>query len=143
MIRNCFGEGPTPWMAGDDAGELMVAALLHPDRFGEVPICYPPGAEALSQAQIAELLSDELSRPIRHEAIPMEQWQRELEELAERGSPALNPDMARHISALGRALALRQGALKPPMPGELERQLGRAATSFRSFVRAHHEEWLA
>ena len=56
VIRNCFGEAKMPWISGEDAAELMVAALLHPERFGEQSVCYPRGEVFLSHKQIADVL---------------------------------------------------------------------------------------
>jgi len=44
---------------------------------------YPTGAELLSHAEIARVLSEELSRPIRFEPITREAWRDELLALAE------------------------------------------------------------
>jgi uncharacterized protein YbjT (DUF2867 family) len=140
LIRNCFGDAKAPWIAGDDAGELMVAALLHPERFGEATICYPSGAEALSHTEIAEVLTQELGRPIHYEAVSVDAWREELLELARGGSPALNADMARHISTVGAALSQRVGASKPPAPTELAQQIGRVPKSFRDYVRARRSD---
>jgi len=139
VIRNGFGETKIPWIAGEDAAELMVAALLHPDRFGEQPVCYPPGAEVLSHAEISEALSTELSRGIQFESISEEEWRMELVALAGTGHPAINEDMARHISALGAAYSQRGRAQLAIVPGALAAQIGRQAKSFREFVQSHRD----
>ncbi|APR81270.1 putative nucleoside-diphosphate-sugar epimerase [Minicystis rosea] len=136
VIRNCFGAANAPWIAGEDAAELMVAALLHPERFGDEPICHPSGAALHTHAEIAEVLASELSKPIRYEPVSLDAWRDELLALAEHGDTAVNEDMARHISVLGLALS-QHGATKAPDVASLERQLGRPAMSFRSFVRSH------
>ncbi|MFT3695889.1 MAG: NmrA family NAD(P)-binding protein [Kofleriaceae bacterium] len=140
VLRNCFGEVKTPWIAGDDAGELMLSALLHPERFGQ-QIVYTPGAEVLSHDDIARVLSSELGRPVRYESISREAWQAELLDLTARDRPVLNANMARHISAVGAALAHRGGAQKAPVAGDLAQLMGRAPTSFRDFVRARRGDF--
>ncbi len=137
VLRNCFGDAKSPWISGDDAGELMVAALLHPEQFET--ISYPPGAEALTHSEIAEVLAAELSRPVRFENVSREAWRDELLSLAER-SNVVNASMARHISALAAGMAARGGGIKPPTAGQLERQIGRRPTSFREFVHNHRGE---
>jgi len=52
------------------------------------------GAELLSHAEVARVLSEELSRPIRFEPITREAWRDELLALAEaQPGGAVNPDM--------------------------------------------------
>jgi uncharacterized protein YbjT (DUF2867 family) len=140
VIRNSFGDAQIPWIAGEDAAELMVAALLDPDRFGEQPVCYPPGTEVLSHAQIADSISTALSGNIRYEAISAEAWRIELAALAERGHPSLNEDMARHISTLGAAYSQRPGAQPAAVTGALAMQLGREAIPFLDFIQAHRDQ---
>jgi uncharacterized protein YbjT (DUF2867 family) len=138
VIRNCFGDAPAPWLAGDDAGELMVAALLHPERFGSEIICYPPGAEVMSHARLASEMAETLGRPIRYEAISRDEWRAELIALAERrGDSPLSATMAGHISALGEALSTRGASPIAPKVQDLVRKLGREPTTFRAFVAAH------
>src|SRR5882762_9811987 len=74
MIRNCFGDARLTWISGEDAAELGLVALLHPERFEGGMVQYPPGAELLSHAEVARVLSEELSRPIRFVPITREAW---------------------------------------------------------------------
>lgn len=143
VIRNCFGETRAPWIAGEDAAELMVSALLHPERFGEGSVCYPSGAELYTHAEIAALLARELSIPVRFESVPIETWRAELMALADRkGEAVVNRDMAKHISAVGFALSQR-APMKAPDPGELEGQLGRPPIPLRDFVRRNEHHFRA
>jgi len=71
-IRNCFGDARLTWISGEDAAGIGLAALLHPERFEAGMVQYPTGAELLSHAEIARVLSEELSRPIRFEPITRE-----------------------------------------------------------------------
>jgi uncharacterized protein YbjT (DUF2867 family) len=135
VMRNCFGDAKIPWIAGEDAAELMVSALIHPERFGGQVVFYPPGAEVLSHAQIAETLSVELGREVRFESVSMDHWREELLGLREQGHAALNKDMARHISVLGAAIASRGGSQTSISPGALAAMTGRDPVSFRDFAR--------
>ncbi|MFT3775991.1 MAG: NAD(P)H-binding protein [Minicystis sp.] len=139
VIRNCFGDARMPWIAGEDAAELMVAALLHPERFGDGPVCSPPGAELHTHAEIADVLTSELGKAVRFEAISPDAWRGDLLALAARGGSAVNQDMAGHISAVGAALS-RRGPMKAPDAADLQRQLGRPAISLRRFVRSRIAE---
>ena len=73
LLRNSFGDGQVGWINGSDAGELAVAALLRPATF-DGPVCYPTGSELLNHHEIAEILTQELGRPITFEPISPDQW---------------------------------------------------------------------
>jgi uncharacterized protein YbjT (DUF2867 family) len=142
VIRNCFADAAVPWIAGEDAAELMVAALLHPERFEDAPIAYPMGAAVHTHAELAEALSSELARQVRYEPITLEAWRAELATLAERDDALVNADMVKHIAAVGFALSQRR-ASQAPVPASLDQQLGRPAISFGAFVRASRSHFLA
>jgi uncharacterized protein YbjT (DUF2867 family) len=144
LIRNSFGSADVPWISGQDAAALVVAALLHPERFDAGSIHYPPGAEQFSHAAAADVLTKEFGRPIQFEPVSKEAWTTELEELADsdpRGP--VNADMARHIAAVGVALAGSvKGAIRAPDIVELQRLTGEAPLTFADFIRneRHHFE---
>jgi uncharacterized protein YbjT (DUF2867 family) len=135
VLRNSFGDKPVAWINGSDAGEVAVAALLHPEHF-EGPVCYPTGSELLDHHAIADILTHELGRPISFEPISRDQWRRDLIEVAE-ANPAgvVNPAMAAHISNVGEAVATR-GA-PPADSAALSRLIGRAPVGLRDYVRAN------
>src|SRR5260221_14170409 len=99
---------------------------------------YPTGAELLSHAEIARVLSEELSRPIRFEPITREAWRDELLALAEaQPGGAVNPDMAGHISTLGAAPAAPgKGPSRTADAAPLQRRTGPAPLSFPQILRA-------
>ncbi|SEF32352.1 Uncharacterized conserved protein YbjT, contains NAD(P)-binding and DUF2867 domains [Amycolatopsis pretoriensis] len=135
VIRNCFGDAAVAWINGRDAGELAVAALLHPDRFTG-PICYPTGAEELSHTEIAAILTEELRRLVRFEPISADQWRREIVELSTTDSDGVvNPDMAGHIAAVALQVS-RHGSSRPADADALAHLIGRSPTSFREYVRS-------
>jgi uncharacterized protein YbjT (DUF2867 family) len=136
VIRNNFGDVPSPWISAQDAAALALAALVHPERFSGASVQYPPGSELLSQQEMAELMSLELDRPISYQAVSRAAWRRELDGIAET-DPAgvVNAEMAPHISALAEALATRGEAMSPPDTAELQRLIGRPPFTFREFVR--------
>jgi uncharacterized protein YbjT (DUF2867 family) len=140
VIRNCFGDARAPWIAGEDAAELVVAALLHPERFSDEKIHYPSGAALHTHAELAALLASELSAPIRYEAISLAEWRDDLDGLAKRRDAVMNVDMAKHISTLGHALSLN-GAQKAPDAPALAHLIDHEPISFREFVRAHANEF--
>jgi len=144
VIRNCFGDARRTWISGEDSAEIGLVALLHPERFEGGMVQYPPGAELLSHAEVARVLSEELSRPIRFVPITREAWRDELLALAEaHPGGAVNPIMADHISTLG-AAAAAAGKL-PSQTADaaaLQRLTDRAPLSFRSFVQKERERFL-
>jgi uncharacterized protein YbjT (DUF2867 family) len=137
VIRNCFGPGPVPWINGHDAAEIAYAALIHPERFDDGPVTYPLGSESVSHGEIAELLSELLSRGVRFEPVTKDQWTRELLELSEADAAGiLNPKMAQHISNVGQTIAQRNSAL--PVNAEGLRQLiGRKPVTLRDYLEAN------
>ena len=143
-IRNCFGDARLTWISGEDAAGIGLAALLHPERLEAGMVQYPTGAELLSHAEIARVLSEELSRPIRFEPITREAWRDELLALAEaHPGGAVNPIMADHISTLGAAAAARGNRPNQTADGAaLQRLTDRAPLSFRSFVQKERERFL-
>ena len=135
VIANSFGEGPAPWISGDDAAELTVAHLLAPPP-ASAQISYPPPAEAITHAEVARIISAETGRPVRYEHIFAATWRRELE-VAGEADPAspINNAMAQHISTIGAALSKRTEPLFAPDPHALTVMLNRPPTPFADFVR--------
>jgi uncharacterized protein YbjT (DUF2867 family) len=137
LLRNSFGEESIGWINGSDAGELAVAALLRPDDF-DGPVCYPAGSELLNHHEVAEILTEELGRPITFEPVSPQSWRKDLVKLAEEyPGGVVNTAMAGHIANVGAAVAAR-GA--PPADGsELARLIDRTPLSLREFVRANRK----
>jgi uncharacterized protein YbjT (DUF2867 family) len=137
LLRNSFGDGPVGWISGGDAGELAVAALLRPNAF-DGPVCYPSGSELLNHHEIAEILTEELGRPITFEAVSPQAWREDLVKIAEEHpGGVVNAAMAGHISNVGAAVVAR-GA--PPADcGQLARLIDRRPLSLRDFIRANRE----
>jgi uncharacterized protein YbjT (DUF2867 family) len=135
VLRNSFGDKPVAWINGSDAGEVAVAALLHPERF-DGSVCYPAGSEEKNHYDIAEIMTQELGRQIDFEPISRFQWRKELIDVSETfPGGVVNPAMAGHISAVGEAVATR-GA-PPADHAALSALIGRAPVSLRDFIREH------
>jgi uncharacterized protein YbjT (DUF2867 family) len=138
LLRNSFSDKPVGWISGGDAGEVAVTALLHPDLF-DGPVCYPSGSESLSHHEVAEILTEELERPIRFEPISAESWREELIGVSDsHPGGVVNYAMAGHIANVGAAVAAR-GAPSVEFT-ELTRLINRAPVSLRDFVRANRAE---
>ncbi|BBX47759.1 NmrA family NAD(P)-binding protein [Mycobacterium cookii] len=138
QLRNSFSDKPVGWINGSDAGEVAVTALLHPERF-DGPICYPSGSELLNHHEVAEILSQELERPISFEPISPETWREELIIVSESDpGGVVNHAMAGHISNVGAAVAAR-GAPSVEFT-DLTRLISRTPVSLREFLRANRSE---
>ena len=97
-----------------------------------------PGRSLLNHHQVAEILTEELGRPIRFEPVSPQAWREDLVKLAEEHpGGVVNTAMAGHISNVGAAVAAR-GA--PPADGsELARLIDRTPLSLREFIRANRK----
>jgi uncharacterized protein YbjT (DUF2867 family) len=62
----------------EDVAEAAAAVLVEPGHAGA--IYELAGAEALSQAEVATILSQQLGRPVRAEAVSLETWERRARE---------------------------------------------------------------
>ncbi len=137
LLRNSFSDKPVGWISGSDAGEVAVTALLHPDLF-DGPVCYPSGSESLNHHEVAEILTEELERPISFEPISPESWREELIRVSDsHPGGVVNYAMAGHISKVGAAVAAR-GAPSVEFT-ELKRLINRTPLSLREFIRANRE----
>jgi uncharacterized protein YbjT (DUF2867 family) len=137
LLRNSFGDRSVGWINGSDAGELAVAALLRPHIF-DGPVCYPTGSELLNHHEVAEILTEELGRPIAFEPVSPQAWREDLVKLAAKDpGGVINTAMAAHISNVGAAVAAR-GA-PPADRAELTHLIDRTPLSLRQFIRAHRE----
>lgn len=134
-FANSFGDADVPWISGLDAARLVTAAILRPELFAGKAIHYPPGAEAKTHSEVASLLSSTLGRSIRFEAISRATWQRDLETLSEREEETVvNPDMAKHIPAVGEALQSAKAPIVPVDPEGLQRLTGKQPVLLDQFI---------
>ena len=139
VIRSCFGTGPVGWINALDAAELCVTALLRPERFAGAVAHYVPGTELFDHNGVAKILGGILDRTVEFEPVSREAWQQELTELAATPDAGMmNPDMARHISACGHAVAegLERQHFNPTDTEAFRRITGRAPISLHSYLAA-------
>jgi uncharacterized protein YbjT (DUF2867 family) len=136
VMRNAYGPDPIIWMSGADAADVMLVALLHPDKF-EKPLSMVYGPEFVSHPQIAEMLSDFLGRPVRYEQIDPATWKQELENLRH---PAITPTMLLHLPTLTPTKDLLWASAAPTGPrpndaGQFERVTGHKPRLLADFLR--------
>lgn len=141
VITNSFGTGRAPWIGGQDAAELAVHHLLQPPPPKPV-VSYPPGGEALSDAEIAEIISAQTGQKIEYQPISHERWRDMMASQADSGGP-VNPGMAQHISIIGAGFASGKAPTMPADPEALANALGHPPTTFAQFVRKHREQFAA
>jgi uncharacterized protein YbjT (DUF2867 family) len=139
VIANSFGAARAPWIGGQDAAELAVHHLLRPPPPKPV-VSYPPGAEALSHAEIAEIISAQTGQKIEYRPIPHKQWCDMIETQADGDGP-VNPAMAQHISIIGAGFAGGKAPAVRADPDALTTALGHPPTTFAEFVREHRDEF--
>ena len=139
VIANSFGSAKVPWIGGRDAADLAVHHLLQPPP-ATPAVSYPPGAEALSHAEIAEIISAETGRQIQYRTISHQQWRAIIEAHADGDGP-VNTAMAPYISMVGAGFAAGKAPLVSPDPDALATALGHRPATFTEFVRERREEF--
>lgn len=137
VIANSFGSAKVPWIGARDAAELAVHHLLQPPPPTSA-VSYPPGAEALSHAEIAEIISAETGQKIQYRTISQPQWQEII--CSQDGDGPVNTAMAAYISMVGAGFAAGKAPLVSADPDALAAALGHRPATFTEFVREHREE---
>ena len=128
------GGGATSFIDSNDVAEVAVKALLGEDNAApsENRIYDLTGPEAITYAQVAAVMSEELGRPIRYDSPGIIRFVREMHA---RGEPW------GYIGVMvGIYTACRLG-WAARVTDETERLLGRKPTTFREFVRANKAVW--
>lgn len=138
-FANSFGDAVVPWISGLDAAGFAVTALTDPARYPRGTTHYPPGAAAHSHADIAALIGTETGIPVRFTPISAEQWRRDIENLAHRGT-SLNAAMAQHISSIGAVFA-GLPATPPADPAALTEAIGHPPQTFADHLREHRHHF--
>lgn len=139
VIANSFGSAKVPWIGGRDAAELAVHHLLQPPP-STPAVSYPGGAEALSHAEIADIISAETGQMIQYRSISHQQWRGIIESHANGDGP-VNTAMAPYISIVGAGFAAGKAPLVSADPDALAAALGHRPATLTEFVREHREEF--
>jgi uncharacterized protein YbjT (DUF2867 family) len=133
QFSNCFGDARVPWIAGEDAARIAVAAFLRPERFPSA-VAYFPGVEHRSHPEIADALTRAVGRAVGYRAIDASTWAKDLRARAIGRSSVINDAMATHISTLGAVLAAGRAPMLPPDPDAIADLIGRRPRSLDSFL---------
>jgi uncharacterized protein YbjT (DUF2867 family) len=139
VIANSFGSARVPWIGGRDAAELAVQHILRPSPSAPA-VSYPAGAEVLSHAEIAEIISAETGQKIQYRSISYEHWRGIIDSHANDSGP-VNSAMAQHISIIGASFAAGKAPVRSADPDALAATLGHPPTTFTEFVRQHRDEF--
>jgi uncharacterized protein YbjT (DUF2867 family) len=139
VIANSFGSAKVPWIGGRDAAELAVHHLLQPPPSAP-QVSYPAGAEALSHAEIADIISVETGQKIQYRSISQQQWRGIIEAGSDNDGP-VNTAMAPYISIVGAGFAAGKAPLVSANPDTLAAILGHQPATFTEFVREHRDDF--
>jgi uncharacterized protein YbjT (DUF2867 family) len=130
------GDSPIPWLAGHDAAEVCVRALLDPELFGFDHTPLIPRAVLMSHSEVAKVISEETGRSVNYRSLTEAEWNKQLEMLGE----AADATTVQHLSAttkLWREDGDRFRAMAATDAGRLAELLGRPPTSFTDFIHDH------
>lgn len=122
-----FGEGRYAPIAAQDQGRVIAELLLHPEAHsGNTYPLYGP--QEYNLYEIAEILSEELGRPISYEAISIETYK------AEAPKQGFQPHFIQHISSV--AQDCRDGIFSGTNTA-VKDITGREPMSIREFIRTY------
>jgi len=136
------GDSPIQWMAGHDAAEICVRALLDPQLFGAERTPMIPSAVQLSHSEVAELLSAETPLPVTYHALSESDWKERLAVLSEHADAAT----VQHLSAtskMWREDGVRFRAMAETDPERLAELLGRPPIPFTDFIHERRADFLS
>lgn len=134
------GDSPIPWMAGRDAAEVCVRALLDPELFGAERTPLIPSAVLMSNSEVAKVISEETGRSVSYRSMTEGEWNDQLARLGE----AADATTVQHLSAvtkMWREDGDRFRAMAAIDAGRLAELLGRPPISFTDFIHDHRADF--
>ncbi|UMB71006.1 NmrA family NAD(P)-binding protein [Mycobacterium paraterrae] len=136
VLLNNFGDSRPAWIAGRDIGDYCASVLLDPDRYATDPIIYPPGHELLAHSEIADIISEEVGRPISYRYISTAEWAGQMNGLVPEAT-------VEHLTKMGEMCENGTTLLRTDVnPAALQAASGgRAPQTFRDFVHQHSAEF--
>ncbi len=127
------GGGKTSFIDVRDVAEVAKMALVDPESHSGCAYELT-GSEALSFAQVADILSEELGRPINYTDPSLFRFARRLRK---EGHPW------GYVGVVSALYTVCRLGLADTVTDELERLLGRPPTGFREFVQDYREVWVS
>src|ERR1700753_1787457 len=128
VMRNSFGTGAAMWISSADAADLILEALLDPEKFKQ-PLAEVNGTEIFTHPQIAEMLTQITGHPVTYEDIDLDTWAAEMRTFHH---PALTPTMIDHLCGF----ASQKAAVAPRLgdTGDFTRLTGRAPRTLSTYL---------
>lgn len=134
------GDAPIQWLAGLDAAEICVRALLNPQLFGDDRTPLIPSAALMSNGEVADLISAATSRSIGYRSLSEREWNEQLTKLGE----AADSTTVQHLAAttkMWREDGDRFRSLARTDTERLADLLGRPPLSFADFIHEHRDDF--
>jgi uncharacterized protein YbjT (DUF2867 family) len=125
-LRLPFGTGQTSPVAAGDVAEVAAALLADGKPRGHVYELTGPRSEDMNA--VAAEYAGALGRPVRYVDVPLDAWLRELQ------ARGLSAHLQHHLATMARLHAANAYARSS---GDIQKILGRPATSIRDFVAGH------
>lgn len=141
QFASYHGDSAISWIAGRDAAAICVRALLNPHLFGTDRTPLIPSAAMLTNSEIAEVISEEVSRPITYRAQTESEWAEQLAVLSEHADAVTVQHLAA-ITKMWREDGDRIRAMAPTDAQRLAELLLRPPISFTDFIHDHRADFL-
>ena len=135
------GDSPIQWMAGHDAAEVCVRALLDPELLGVERTPLIPSAVLMSHSEVAKIISAATGQPVGYRSLTEGEWTEQLAMLGE----AADATTVQHLSAttkMWREDGDRFRAMAATDADRLAALLGRSPISFTDFIHDHRADFL-
>jgi uncharacterized protein YbjT (DUF2867 family) len=141
-FSNCFGDAAVPWISGEDAARLAVAAFLRPERFPDA-VAKLPGVERHSHGEVADLLTRVLGRQVAYRSSGASEWGERLRARALEVPGVINDGMATHITTLGAGFAAGRAPAFAPDPNLIGALIGREPVALETFLARQSQNFAA
>lgn len=142
QFASYHGDSPIQWMAGGDAAEVCVRALMDPQLFGAERTPLIPSAELMSHAEVAAVIGRETCQSISYQPLSEDEWNQQLAILGE----VADTTTVQHLSAttkMWREDGDRFRAMAETDPDRLTHLLLRPPIRFADFIHEHRSDFLA
>jgi len=127
------GEGRTPFVDADDIAAVAAAALAEDGHTGE--LYELSGPEALTHAEAAAIIGDELGREVAYVDADPDEWEAAL--VSQGHLPA------DYAAMLGGLFGMVREGFEAQLSDGVQRALGREPGSFRAFAERERAAWTA
>lgn len=140
QFASYHGDSAIQWIAGQDAAAICVRALLNPHLFATDRTPLIPSAAIMTNSEIAEVISKEISRPITYRPQTESEWAEQLAMLSEHAD-AITVQHLAAITKMWREDGDRFRAMAGTDAQRLEELLLRPPVSFADFIHSHRADF--